>query len=336
MSRVARIRERLAVTPQRYALIAAIALGALTVIVFTGAAVRVTGSGLGCPEWPKCETTSVVPTEVHAPVAIEFGNRLLTSVVTAASLAALLFAWTRKPFRRDLVVLAAILPVGVALQAVIGGISVLVDLDYWSVMLHFLVSAVLLIPAAMLVWKAREPRDVPRGPLAPDRAVARAVWWLAPLGLLTLFMGTAATAAGPHSGGEGTGDVVQRLELKGEETLDFVIHQHGLVATVLGLGVVGAWFLARRRGAGRELLDPLLLTGILIGSQGAIGGAQYAMELPDELVWLHVVVATLTWLSLVWAVLAAGRPRDVPSRPSPLAVPAPDAPPAERETTAAV
>jgi cytochrome c oxidase assembly protein subunit 15 len=304
--RLERLRERLAVEPRVYVLIAAGALVALTVIVFTGAAVRVTGSGLGCPEWPKCSTTSLTPDHVSAPVAIEFGNRLLSGVVTLASLAAVVFAWSRRPFRRDLLLLAAILPVGVAVQAVIGGISVLVDLHYWSVMLHYLVSILLLIPAALLVWRAREPADQPRPPAAPDRLTARVVWWLAPLGFLTLFMGTAATAAGPNHGGSSTGDEVERLDLKGEETLDFMIHQHGAVATVFGLAVVGAWFVARRRGAGSELTDPLLLTGILLGSQGAIGAAQYAMELPEGLVWLHVVVATSTWLALLWAVLAAG------------------------------
>jgi heme a synthase len=194
------------------------------------------------------------------------------------------------------------------LQGVIGGISVLVDLDYWSVMLHYMVSIVLLIPAVALVWRATEAGDQPREPAAPDRGTGRAVRWLAPLGFLTLFAGTAASAAGPHSGGSGTGDVVRRLDLKGEETLDFVIHNHGAVAVVLGLAVVAVWFYARHRDAGRALLDPLLLTGILIGSQGAIGGAQYAMELPEGLVWMHVVVATLTWLALLWAVFSAGSP----------------------------
>ncbi|HYF28183.1 MAG TPA: COX15/CtaA family protein [Baekduia sp.] len=327
MSRRARLRERLAVTPERYARIALVALGFLTLIVFTGAAVRVTGSGLGCPNWPKCNTESLTPTEIHAPVAIEFGNRMLTFLVTASSVAALLFAWTRRPFRRDLFLLALILPIGVLTQAVIGGISVLVDLDYWWVMLHYLVSAALLIPAVLLVLRAREPGDVPRRPAAPDRLTAKAVWALAPLGFLTLFMGTAATAAGPHSGGEGTDDLVERLDIKGEETLDFVIHQHGAVATVLGMSVVGVWFLARRREAPRDLMDPLLLTGILLGSQGAIGGAQYAMELPDGLVWLHVVVATLTWLSLLWACFSAGWPSRVPaSGPPDLAAPPPREP----------
>lgn len=307
--------SRLTVTPQRYAQIAVLALIALTVIVFTGAAVRVTGSGLGCPEWPRCETTSLTPTEAHAPVFIEFGNRLLTFLVTAAALAAVVFARTRRPYRADLFKLSLILPLGVVAQAVIGGISVLVDLHYWVVMVHYLASALLLIPAAMLVWRARQPDDRSAPPAAPDRLTARAVRWVAGLAFLTLFMGTAATAAGPHSGGDGTGDVVERLDLKGEETLDFVIHQHGLIATLLGLGVIGVWFLARRRGASRDLMDPLLLTGLLVGSQGAIGGAQYAMELPHELVWLHVVVATLTWLSLLWAALAAGRPSQIPAAP---------------------
>jgi heme a synthase len=109
-SRREALRARLAVGPRTYSRIAFAALVALTVIVFTGAAVRVTGSGLGCPEWPRCTTETLTPTEVHAPVVIEFGNRMLTFLVTAASLAALIFAWSRRPFRRDLLLLAAVLP----------------------------------------------------------------------------------------------------------------------------------------------------------------------------------------------------------------------------------
>jgi heme a synthase len=195
MSRRARLRERLAIGPERYRLVAYSALAALTLIVFTGAAVRVTGSGLGCPEWPKCETTSYTPgEELHAPVVIEFGNRLLTFLVTAAAVAVLLFAWTRRPYRRDLVRLAAILPLGVVVQAVIGGVSVLVDLHYWAVMLHYLVSALLLIPAILLVWKATEREDRPRPAGAPDAKTSRWVRTLLASSFLSLFAGTAATA----------------------------------------------------------------------------------------------------------------------------------------------
>jgi cytochrome c oxidase assembly protein subunit 15 len=317
MSRRARVRERLAVTPERYFAITLVALVALTVIVFTGAAVRVTGSGLGCPEWPKCEPTSLTPESTGAPVLIEFGNRLLTFAVSAAVLAAVLFAWTRRPFRRDLLLLAAILPVGVLVQGVIGGISVLVDLHFWSVMLHYMASIALLVPALVLAWRASEPGDRPRPPAAPDRRTARQVRLLCASALLSLFAGTAATAAGPHSGGDGTGDVVERLELVGDDTARLVIGLHGLGAFVLGLSVLGAWAVARRRNAGPGLQRPLTVALALIAVQGALGLVQYALELPDLPVWAHVCLATVLWNALVWSALAAGRPGAVGDAPPP-------------------
>src|SRR3954449_11335134 len=99
---VAHMRERFAVSPRTYFLVAAVALGALTLIVFTGAAVRVTGSGLGCPTWPKCYQNGRLTPELGTHSYIEFGNRMLTSIVGISAIAALLLAFARKPFRRDL------------------------------------------------------------------------------------------------------------------------------------------------------------------------------------------------------------------------------------------
>jgi cytochrome c oxidase assembly protein subunit 15 len=130
---------------------------------------------------------------------------------------------------------------------------------------------------------------------------------LAGLGAITLAAGTIATAAGPHAGGSGTGDIVPRLDWRGADTLDWAIHQHGALATLLGLTAVGTWFLARARGAGAELQNGLTAACVLIACQGLVGSAQYAMELPGELVWFHVVLAALTWLALVWSAVAAGQ-----------------------------
>ncbi len=307
--------DRFTISPERYALIARVALVMLTLIVLTGAAVRVTGSGLGCPTWPKCTSESLY-TELNTHGVIEFGNRLLTFFVGFAAIAAFAAAFLRRPFRRDLALLGLLLPLGVVAQAVLGGFTVLYDLAPGFVMSHYILSMLILIACVALDWRAhREPAERAQRPPA-DRAVAFGVWSLIPVGAVTIFAGTAASAAGPHAGGAGTGDVIKRLTFKGTETLQFVISQHARLATLLGLMAVALWVLARRRGATSEQRRPLTALCLMLAAQGVVGGVQYALELPAEIVWIHVALAAVTWLAILWAVAAVGRPaaRDVPSR----------------------
>ena len=136
------------------------------------------------------------------------------------------------------------------------------------------------------------------------------MWWtraLLPLGALTILVGTAATAAGPHAGASGTGEHVHRLDFKGPRTLDWVIHRHGTVAAVLGVLTVGLWFFLRRRGADPQLRRAVTAACLLLAAQGVVGIVQYELKLPTEIVWVHVGLATSTWLALLWATAAAGR-----------------------------
>src|SRR3954452_3964174 len=160
------------VTPERYLQIAYAALAVCTLIVFTGAAVRLTGSGLGCPEWPRCHGTRLTP-ELKIHNLIEFGNRVMTSVVLIPCLAAAILAWRRRPFRRDLAVLGALLPLGVLGQAVLGGLTVIYGLAPGWVIGHFLLSMALLVAAVGLAWRATyEPGERPP---ATDRLCTWAV-----------------------------------------------------------------------------------------------------------------------------------------------------------------
>src|SRR4051794_21161521 len=291
-------------TPREYRTVAYAALAVLTLIVFTGAAVRLTGSGLGCPEWPKCHGTKITP-QLGIHNLVEFGNRVMTTIVLVPCLAAAILAWRRRPFRRDLAILGALLPLGVLGQAVMGGLTVVYGLAPGWVIGHFLLSMALLVAAVALAWRATyEPGERPR---SSDRLTAWAVRGLAVLGGLTLALGTIATAAGPHAGGEGTGDEVVRLDWRGADTLDWAIHQHGAMATLLGLSAVGVWFLVRARGADAQTRSALTAVCVLLACQGFVGGTQYALKLPAEIVWFHVVLAALTWLSLLWATAAAGQ-----------------------------
>src|SRR4051795_10924308 len=192
-------------SPREYRTVTYAALAVLTLIVFTGAAVRLTGSGLGCPEWPKCHGTKITP-QLGIHNLIEFGNRVMTTVVLIPCLAAAILAWRRRPFRRDLALLGALLPLGVLGQAVLGGLTVIYGLAPGWVIGHFLLSMALLVAAVALAWRATyEPGERPR---SSDAAVTWAVRALLLPGALTLAAGTIATAAGPHAGGEGTGDKV--------------------------------------------------------------------------------------------------------------------------------
>jgi cytochrome c oxidase assembly protein subunit 15 len=306
------MRERFAVNPRTYFLVAATALGALTLIVFTGAAVRVTGSGLGCPSWPRCYENGRLVAETNSHALIEFGNRTLTSFVALAAVAAGLLALFRVPFRRDLAILGVLLPIGVVMQAVLGGLTVVYGLAPGWVMGHYGVSMLILVAAGALAWRSR-PAYGTGEPRTTGIATARTVWAMFGLGAVTIFVGTAATAAGPHAGGSGTGDVVNRLSFEGPQTLLWLVNRHGAFATALGLLAVFTWWLARRRGADDELQVRLTRICLLMALQGVIGIVQYRLHLPAEIVWVHVAAATLVWVGIVLAAMQVGSPLREPT-----------------------
>jgi heme a synthase len=302
------LRERTngyTVTPAQYLRVAYVALGALTLIVLSGAAVRLTGSGLGCPTWPKCYGNVYPPLNTHA--VIEFSNRVITFPVSLAAGLAWLLALRRRPYRRDLMWLGALLPLGVVCQAVLGGFTVKGALDYGWVMGHFALSMLILVAATALVWRASsEPEQQAAATTAPlDRTLVWSVRALVGLGALTIFAGTAATAAGPHAGGS-PGQKINRLDFDGRGTMDFVIHRHAEIAFVFSLAAVGVWLLARHRGAAPVLRRPLSTLCVLLALQGVVGLDQYETHLPAELVWVHVGLACLTWLTVLWAACVAG------------------------------
>jgi cytochrome c oxidase assembly protein subunit 15 len=308
-----RLRERTngyTLTARQYVTVTYAALGALTLIVLSGAAVRLTGSGLGCPTWPKCYGNYYPPLNTHA--VIEFSNRVVSVPVVLAAGAAWVGALRRRPYRRDLVLLGALLPLGVIGQAVLGALTVEGALDYGWVMGHFALSMLILLGAVILVWRAREeplapgaaPTPTPT-PTPEDRGLLRMLVGLAFLGALTIFAGTAATAAGPHAGGS-PGQRINRLSLDGRGTMDFVIHRHGEIALAFGLAAVAIWWVARKRDAPEVVRRPLTALCVLLALQGVVGLDQYKTHLPTELVWVHVGLACASWLAALWAACAAG------------------------------
>ncbi|GAA2001812.1 heme A synthase [Nakamurella flavida] len=267
-------------------------------IAVTGATVRVTGSGLGCETWPECQPGSLTPVSredlsaFHQ--AIEFGNRTLTGVVLVASLGTFLLIWRARPARRGLPLLAAVLPLGVLFQAVLGGITVLTGLTWWTVAPHMIVSLVLLVVAVAVLHRLQEP-DGEKLQLIPRPL--RVLTWstLGVLGALCVA-GTLVTAAGPHAGDAET----PRLELPVRTLAQ--IHAD-LMFTYLGLVVALTVGLLAVHAPRRLIKRAVVLIGVTL-AQGLIGLVQFAIGVPEALVVAHVLGAVL--LVAAAAFLAVG------------------------------
>jgi heme a synthase len=291
--------DRLTLSLRAYTYVAYAALTTLVLIVLSGAGVRLTGSGLGCPSWPDCRGTFLP--ELSSHVWIEYGNRLFSSVVGIACLTAGVLAFRVRPRRPDLRWPAGVLAGGVVAQGLLGGLTVALDLSWPVVIAHYLLSMTLLLAATILVWRVRGEAGA-----GADRPVAWATRALVAFGGLVIVAGTFATAAGPHAGGAGTGDVVRRLDAFGAGTLKTLIHLHGHMAAGMGIAALVLWGFARVRGAGGALMRPLTAVCLLIGAQGVVGLVQYHNALPAELVWIHASLPALLWVALVWSWHAAG------------------------------
>jgi cytochrome c oxidase assembly protein subunit 15 len=169
---------------------------------------------------------------------------------------------------------------------------------------HFILSMLLLDASFALAWCSRyEPWERAR---SEDRLGVWAVRALIPLGQLTILAGTIATASGPHAGAH-EGQLVHRFDFEGGATLEWVVQRHAAIAAVFGVASIAVWLLLRRPGGEIRALRPLTAVIALLALQGVVGGVQWALELPAELVWAHVALATATWLAMLWTVASAGR-----------------------------
>jgi len=296
-----RIR-RFSISPELYQLITLVALVTLVGIVFTGAGVRLTASGLGCPDWPKCHGQYVAPAQINA--WIEYGNRLLTGIVSISVIAASLLALFRRPYRRHLAQIGVLLPLGVIGQAVLGAFVVYYHLPPELVIFHFVLSMILIDAAFALFWCSRHEPGERR--YSTDWLSTWAVRALIPVGQLTIFLGTMTTASGPHPGDHDK-ELVRRFDFKGADTLEWIVQRHAAMAVIFALSVLTVIFVIRRRGGDSRAQKPLLVTLGLICLQIGIGIAQWQLHLPAWLVWFHVAVATLLWVAVLWSVAKAGQ-----------------------------
>ncbi|MEZ5095340.1 MAG: COX15/CtaA family protein [Nocardioides sp.] len=246
-------------------------------LVVTGGAVRLTGSGLGCPTWPRCTAESFTPhgaLDVHA--AVEFGNRMLTFVLVA--IAAATFVAAARSGRRELRSLALVMALGIPAQAVIGGVTVLTELNPWVVSLHLIAS--LAIVALAVVFLYRLDHAAPARGSGPVLALA---WVTYGVGWLVFYVGTVVTGSGPHAGDSEAPRNGLDPERVSQLHADAVFLLLGLsVALVFGLYAVGAPGGVRRAG--------LVVLAVEV-AQGALGYVQYFTDLPIVLVGVHMLGA---------------------------------------------
>ncbi len=285
-------------SPALYHRVTFLALIALCFIVVTGGAVRVTGSGLGCPDWPTCaEGRIVAPREYHA--LIEFVNRMVTGLVSVLVIVAVLAALLRRPRRRDLVRLAIGLVLGVVGQIVLGGLVVLFDLYPPLVMGHFALSMLLVANAVVLHHRAAWPDDSEPVPAAggdPDvpPTTRQLSSWLVAWAAVTIFLGTVVTGAGPHAGSH-EGQFVERLPFAVPDVARF----HGIAVWLLiSLTLVVLWRARRERAATEVQSRGGVLLTVMV-AQAAVGYVQYFSDVPALLVAVHIAGATALWAAVL-------------------------------------
>jgi heme a synthase len=266
-------------------------------IVLTGGAVRLTSSGLGCPTWPRCTDRSFTP---HGALGyhqyVEFGNRTLTFVLVAVAVATLVAAW--QSGRRDLRLLAVVMALGIPAQALIGGITVLTDLNPWVVSLHLVVSLAIISAAVLFLWRL-DRRDGPepgqRSPLHWLAWSAYAAAWL------VLYVGTVVTGSGPHAGDASSAR-------NGLDPRDVSQLHADLVFLLVGLTLALLLVVRLLPSTPGQERSVLALLSIEVG-QAAVGFVQYATDLPVLLVELHLLGAALLVAVVTWVLLEVREPR---------------------------
>ncbi len=285
-------------SPARYRTITFVALVALGAIIVTGAAVRLTDSGLGCDDWPQCSTSKFIDVSTsHA--AIEQLNRMFTGIVSVAVILAVLGSLLRVPRRADLTWLSIGLVAGVLAQIVLGGITVLVDLNPVAVQGHMLVSLILVATAVVLVHRAGEPDDGTYvRPVSPE--ISRHAFGVAALTAVALVTGTVVTGAGPHAGDEDA----KRFDV----AIETAARIHGIAVLTAIAAMVVLGLRLRRRAAERAELAEWVSAWIFVALlQGAVGYIQYFSDVPPLLVGIHVAGATVLWAVTV-TLVARTRP----------------------------
>ena len=305
-------RERLRVSAATVRRLALATLVANVVLVVTGGAVRLTGSGLGCPTWPKCTDASYHNTSAYGIHGyIEFGNRLLTFVLVAAVVLTFLAALVAAPRRRSVIWLSVLSGATIPAQAVVGGVTVLTELNPYAVAAHFLFT-VLIIAVAYWLWQRCREGDQPAQRLVRPPLRALTVL-LTVLTALVLAIGTVVTGSGPHAGD-------QHARRTGLDP-GMIAQLHADAVMLLVGASVAAWFAFRATGAPRRVRRAAATLVAVELAQGVIGFVQYFTHLPVLLVGLHMAGAAAVWLAVLGLLFATRDRGPVPAPAVPEAVP---------------
>ena len=280
-------------SPRTYERVTLVAAWSLAAIIVTGAVVRLTGSGLGCPDWPACQQDRLVAEWSLHPM-VEFVNRVITGIVSIAVVLAVLGSLLRRPRRADLIWLSLSLVAGVVGQIVLGGITVLTDLNPVAVQSHFVLSMAILTAAVVLHRRAGEEPPYEPTTARISRRLARAVAVLTGLAICT---GTVVTGTGPHGGDE----EARRFGFE----ISSVARIHSVTVIVTVIAALALAYTAHVRHRDWQALGPPLTRFIWLAVlQGAVGYTQYFNDVPVGLVAVHIVGAIAVWVSAVLLVLA--------------------------------
>lgn len=298
------------VSPAAFKRLCVVSLVVVTAIVVTGAAVRLTGSGLGCADWPTCSTGHLTPPlQFHA--LVEFGNRLVTVVVTVVVGVTFLAAWRRRPFRRDLTWLSAGLIGGVLAQAVLGGIVVYSKLNPYLVQVHFAASMLLVADAVVLLHRCSRQYGPGSGRLVVPQPIRRLTWGVVALLAVVVAAGTAVTGAGPHAGSAQGQLAAKRIPVPLRDMAE--LHS-SLALLLIGLCLSLAVALHALDCPERVRRSARILVVVLV-AQAAVGYTQYFTHLPPLLVEVHVLGATALVIGTVQFLLAlTSHPLERPGR----------------------
>lgn len=291
---------RFGIAPRTFHRICILVTIFVAVIIVTGGAVRLTESGLGCPNWPNCESGSLAPrpaSGIHATV--EFVNRIFTGFVSMTVIVAVFGSLIRRPRRGDLVWLSVGLVAGVMAQIVVGGVTVLTELHPAAVMSHFLLSLVLLSDAIVLAVRSGYP-DGSAIELAVPGPIFRYAWVLVCMAAIVVVAGTVVTNTGPHAGDR----TAKRFDL----SLPDIARIHGTAVIIFLVLVIGGLVLARRMNALERLKGSFSLLLLILLFQGALGYWQYFTGVPALLVGFHLAGATLLWTATLLLLLRCYEP----------------------------
>ena len=275
-------------------------------LIVTGGAVRLTDSGLGCPTWPRCTDSSFTPHGTIGPhQLVEFGNRTLTFVLVAIAVATYVAARqvARRLGRPDLLRLSVVLALAIPAQAVLGGITVLTDLNPWVVSLHLVLSLAIVSLAVLFLYRL----DHPPGPLATG-VVPTLAWTAYAVTWGVLYAGTVVTGSGPHAGDASS-------PRNGLDPLQVSQFHADLVFLLIGL-TVGLWFALRATGGDVRPVAALAAVEVM---QAVVGFVQYFADLPIAVVMLHMLGAGLVIAASSWQLVSVVQPASAVDRESTVA-----------------